>query len=38
VIKKPQRRRPRPDLGSRAIGWMDGFILYGEDDYNTELI
>jgi hypothetical protein len=23
VIKEPQRRRPRPDLGCRAIGWMD---------------
>jgi hypothetical protein len=26
VIKKPQRRRPRPDLGCRAIGWMAGWI------------
>jgi hypothetical protein len=23
VVKKPQRRRPRPDLGCRAIGWME---------------
>jgi hypothetical protein len=23
VIKKPQRRRPRPNLGYSAIGWMD---------------
>jgi hypothetical protein len=23
VIKKPQRRRSRPELGCRAIGWMD---------------
>jgi hypothetical protein len=23
MIKKPQRRRPRPELGCRAIGWMD---------------
>jgi hypothetical protein len=23
MIKQPQRRRPRPDLGCRAIGWMD---------------
>jgi hypothetical protein len=22
-LKKPQRRRPRPDLGCRATGWMD---------------
>jgi hypothetical protein len=22
VIKKPLRRRPMPDLGCRAIGWM----------------
>jgi hypothetical protein len=22
VIKKPERRKPRPDLGCRAIGWM----------------
>jgi hypothetical protein len=26
VIKKPQRQRTRSDLGSRAIGWMGGFI------------
>jgi hypothetical protein len=26
VIKKPQNRRPRPDLGCRAIGWMDGWM------------
>jgi hypothetical protein len=24
VLKKPQRRRLRPDLGCSAIGWMDG--------------
>jgi hypothetical protein len=24
VIKKPQRRRPRLNLGCRAVGWMDG--------------
>jgi hypothetical protein len=23
VIKKPQRRRPRPDLGCSAILWME---------------
>jgi hypothetical protein len=23
---KPQERRPRPDLGCSAIGWMDGWI------------
>jgi hypothetical protein len=23
VIKKLQKRRPRPDLGCSAIGWMD---------------
>jgi hypothetical protein len=23
VIKKPQKRRPRPDLGCRAIGWKE---------------
>jgi hypothetical protein len=23
MIKKPQRGRPRPDLGCRSIGWMD---------------
>jgi hypothetical protein len=27
VIKKPQRRRPRTDLGCRAVGWMDGVYL-----------
>jgi hypothetical protein len=27
VIKKLQRRRPRPDLGCRAIGWMDGCTI-----------
>jgi hypothetical protein len=27
VIKKPQRRRLWPDLGCRAIGWMDMFKL-----------
>jgi hypothetical protein len=29
VIKKPQTRRPRPDLGCTAIGWMDIFISIG---------
>jgi hypothetical protein len=24
VIKKPQRRRPRSDLGCTAIGWVGG--------------
>jgi hypothetical protein len=27
VIKKPQKRRRRPDLGCRAIRWMDGVEL-----------
>jgi hypothetical protein len=27
VIKKPQRRRPRPELGCRSIEWMD-IIIY----------
>jgi hypothetical protein len=31
VIKKPQRRRPRPDLGCRAIGWRRE-----EDDMSLE--
>jgi hypothetical protein len=26
VIKKPQRRRLRPDSGCRAIGWMNGWM------------
>jgi hypothetical protein len=26
VIKGHQRRRSRPDLGYRAIGWMDGWM------------
>jgi hypothetical protein len=26
VIKKPQRRKPRPDLGCTAVGWMDGWM------------
>jgi hypothetical protein len=26
VIKKPQRRRPRPDLGCRTIGWIYIYI------------
>jgi hypothetical protein len=42
VIKKPQRRRTRPDLGCRAIGWMDGwmdFIKMGEDrTYRRDLV
>jgi hypothetical protein len=29
VIKKLQRRRPRPDLGCRAIGCMDLAIIIG---------
>jgi hypothetical protein len=24
---EPQQRRPRPDLGCSAIGWMDGYFL-----------
>jgi hypothetical protein len=28
VIKKPQRRRPRPELGRRAIGWMDCRLMW----------
>jgi hypothetical protein len=31
VIKKPQRRRPRPDLGCRAIGWMEQNFILDED-------
>jgi hypothetical protein len=26
--KKPQRSRTRPNLGCRAIGWMDGWTLF----------
>jgi hypothetical protein len=28
VIKKPQRRRPRPELGCSAIGWMNIFMNF----------
>jgi hypothetical protein len=27
MIKKPQRRRPIPDLGCRAIGWMENLLV-----------
>jgi hypothetical protein len=23
IVMEPQQRRPRPDLGCSAIGWMD---------------
>jgi hypothetical protein len=39
VIKKPQRRRPRPDLGCRTIGWMEYAEVNVETFYlNVEFI
>jgi hypothetical protein len=35
VIKKPEKRRPGPDLVCRAIGWME--ILLNEILKNIEL-
>jgi hypothetical protein len=35
VIKKPQRRRPRPDLNCRAIGRIDGWVDGEMDGNNT---
>jgi hypothetical protein len=34
VIKKPQRRRPKPELSCRAIGLTDGWM---DDGYDSEV-
>jgi hypothetical protein len=37
VIKTPQRRRPRPELGCRAIGLTDGLMdVWMDDGYDSE--
>jgi hypothetical protein len=27
AVTEPQERRPRPDMGCRAIGWMDAINI-----------